>query len=408
MSDLINNETKNRNSFDSNDSQTYSNPRFQHRSQSFVGNSLPKENTNLSNISSPSPSSVQTKDEFVNREEMKIKDLIVKIQILKNGVIEERNKNAESEKEIQKFKQSLKEYENVINEKENMIINLTKEKFELQSKMQIEKQKNETSPNENTNNSNQNGNYYFTDFINGIFQRRDSMTNTSDVDTKRMHNDITDLQVENEILRNKIEEQGMVFERCKIEYQNLIKIQAEKIKTLEKTLNDKNKIIDENNKKLEIMFENYKKFDVEKTRYESEINELNKSKSQRDEKIAELLLNLEDNSKIIASYKESLSRHEIESASLARKLAELKNAIIESNIVIQTFKCEKVGSFYNSRLELTFGRTESNDYVMKLKDEDEGKEEYVDVEDIEYLKLNEKFLDILDVCFLVRNFILIY
>jgi len=35
----------------------------------------------------------------------------------------------------------------------------------------------------------------------------------------------------------------------------------------------------------------------------------------------------EDKSKMIETYQESIMRHEVESASLARKLAELKNAV---------------------------------------------------------------------------------
>jgi hypothetical protein len=119
----------------------------------------------------------------------------------------------------------------------------------------------------------------------------------------------------------------------------------------------------------------------------------------REEKIMELLLKLEDKENIILTYKDNLRRHEVESAELARKLAELKNAIIEANIVIQTFRGEKVGSVFNSDLEITFGRTDDDEYVMTLKED--GENVYINVEDVEYLKPSEKFLDMVDICYQV-------
>jgi hypothetical protein len=191
------------------------------------------------------------------------------------------------------------------------------------------------------------------------------------------------------------------FESIKMEYQNLINLQMEKIRKHEHTILEKNKAIDENAKKLEIMFNNYKKFDIERTKFESTINELLQEKKMRDDKIVELLLNLEDKEKVILNYKENLSRHEIESSEMARKLAELKNAIIESNMVIQTFRCEKVGNFFNDNIDITFGRTDENEYVMIVKED--NYEEFVNVEDIDHMKTNDKFKDMIDVCYMVNK-----
>jgi hypothetical protein len=338
-------------------------------------------------------------DEYANREEFRIKDLMMKIQVLRNGVIEERNKNSELEKEMNKLRTHVKELDNMLIDKENMIVNLSKEKYELISKLDIEKQKNEGSSVSDNSVGSQ-----FTNLISGIFQKRDSTSLTSENEVKKLQNELKDFQLENAILKKKVEDQSLDFEKCKIEYQNLINLQLDKIKKLDLVILEKNKSIDENNKKLEIMFDNYKKFDVEKTKYESQIAEYQKDNKVREEKIVELLLKLEDKEHIVAGLKESLQRHEIESSELARKLAELKNAIIETNMVIQNFKCEKVGALFNSDIEITFGRTDDDEYVMIVR-EDEN-QEYINVEDIEYLKTNEKFMDMIDFCYLVSNFIL--
>lgn len=367
------------------------------RSQSFVGGEANIPNfpfTNGSGLNAVNGVNGinNLTDGLSNREELKIKDLLVKIQILRNGVIEERNKNSEMEKEMSKIKAQLAEHEKIINEKENLIITLSKEKYELQSKIDIEKQKTEA-----VSMSNQ-----FSNLVTGIFGRKEAVTSLNEQELKKLQNEKSDLQLENEILKKKVEDQSLDFERCKIEYQKLINLQVEKMKKLENTILEKNKLIEQNDKKFEIMCDNLKKSDIKKTKYESDISEMKKENKELEERIVELLLKLEDNEKIIAGNRESLHRHEIESAELARKLAELKNAIIESNMVIQNFKCEKIGKLYNTAIEITFGRTDDNEYVMIVKEDDE--EEYVNVEDIEYMKTSEKFIDLIDICYLVRVF----
>jgi chromosome segregation ATPase len=339
--------------------------------------------------------STGSSEDYSGREELKIKDLMMKIGVLRNGILDERNKNAELEKELIKLKSSSKEMEILMDKKENIIVTLSKEKYELQSKLDIEKSKSESGSSGNQ----------FTNLISGIFQKRDSNAGLNDGEIKKLQNENKDLQLENHILKTKIEDQSLDFEKCKIEYQNLLNLQVSKIKKTENILNEKNKTIDELNKKLEIFFDNFKKFDVEKTKYESQIAESEKENKMREEKIVELLLKLEDKENIILTYKDNLRRHEVESAELARKLAELKNAIIEANIVIQTFRGEKVGSVFNSILEITFGRTDDDEYVMILKED--GENIYINVEDVEYLKSSEKFMDMLDVCYQVSYFIII-
>jgi hypothetical protein len=348
------------------------------RSQSFVSTNSNGSGGNL------------TVDSISNKEELKIKDLIIKIQVLRNAVIEERNKNAELEKDMAKLKKTMEEYENILTEKENMIITSSREKYELQSKLDIEKQKSEGNSVTNQ----------FSNLLTGIFNKKEQTPSANESELKKLLNENRDLQIENGILKKKVEDQSLDFEKVKIEYQKMINLQIEKMKSLERTIIDKNKIINENNKKFEIMYENYKKFDIEKTKYESKVSDLMNENKIREDKIVELLYKLEDKENIISSYKESLGRHEIESAELARKLAELKNAILETNMVIQNFKCQKVGALFNADMEITFGRTDDNEYVMILKEGDQ--EEYVNVEDVEYMKTSERFMDMIDICYLVR------
>jgi hypothetical protein len=47
-----------------------------------------------------------------------------------------------------------------------------------------------------------------------------------------------------------------------------------------------------------------------------------------------------------------LRRQAKESAELANKLAELKNAIIDNNMVVHNFKGERIGTFFNTSIEV--------------------------------------------------------
>jgi chromosome segregation ATPase len=272
-----------------------------------------------------------------DKESIFLKDLQMKIKVLKQGVLEERNKKSDLEKDIAKLKIRIYEYEKKITEQDNIICTLSKEKYELHSKLEIEKTKVDNSSSSTNVGDN------IMNLIGGIFQtRKDSSGDSSDKEVKKLQNENLDLEKQIENLHEKLKDQSEDFERCKGEYQNLLALQMERLKKVEVELQGKNIIIQDNAKKLESLYETYKKLDIEKTRYESRLNEYIDSDRLKNEKIIELLTRLVDQETVITAYKENLSRHEEESAGLARKLAELKNAIIEQNMIIQYFKGEKV------------------------------------------------------------------
>jgi chromosome segregation ATPase len=260
------------------------------------------------------------------KEDILIKDLQLKITVLKKGVLEERNKKSELEKDINRLKSTLHEYEKKINEQDNIIMTLSKDKYELHSKLEISKSKSENTGSD------------FMGLFNNIFQKKDT---DSDEEIKKLQNENFDLTKQVDSLNMKIKDQFEDFERCKMEYQNLLNLQVARLKKVENELGEKNKTIAENLLKMESIFETYKKLDIEKTQCESRLHEFIENEKLKTEKIVELLLKLEEKDNVISTYKESLIRHELESAGLARKLAELKNAIIEQNMIIQTFKGEK-------------------------------------------------------------------
>ena len=372
-----------------------------HRSQSFIISQELKE-VNLSSKS--------IIEEISNREELKIKDLLTKIQILKQGVLSEREKNTEQQKEILKLKSVIEDYESEMHKKDDTINMILREKYELKSNLELEKLQNEAFIKNNLTDRES-----FSNLLTGMLtgsktmnlETRKSSNQTSCSDDeeiditsfKQLKNENNKILIENLNLKKRIEDQTKDFEKIKEEYQNLISLQLNKLKQIDSALQEKTKSNDEINKKLNQMYESFKKNEVEKTKYENKISELAKENKIREEKIVELINKLDQKENILNDYNFKFLRHQSESAALAMKLAELKNAILENNIVIQSYPCERICTFFNDKIELIFGRTNDNEYVMTIKENDS--KTFVNIEDIEYFNSNENNPSIVDVCYLV-------
>lgn len=271
------------------------------------------------------------------------------MNILKQGVVNERQRNADLEKELKKYKEAKENIEKSLNEKENSIILLSKEKYELQSKLDIEKTKLEAANNNNNESS----------FM-SLFRRPSvSKSNNQNEEVKRLLNENVELKKELEGMKFKYEENNQDFEKCKNEYQIIINLQLEKIKKFDIVIAEKNAQYDEVNRKLSQMYENWKAIDIERVKLENKYFDLQKENKQKDEKIIQLDTLLEEKYlynnirvKKIEFYEESIKRQAKESAELANKLAELKNAIIDNNMVVHNFKGEKIGLFFNTSIEV--------------------------------------------------------
>ena len=70
----------------------------------------------------------------MKEEKNKIKDLLIKLQILRNGLIDERKKN-------KNYLDKIKDLEAILQRKDNEIVELTKKKFDLEANLLFEKSK---------------------------------------------------------------------------------------------------------------------------------------------------------------------------------------------------------------------------------------------------------------------------
>ena len=74
-------------------------------------------------------------------EQAKIKDLSVKIQVLKNALIEERKKTTLLETKNENLKSQVKELESVVSEKEKKLLQLTQESLDIQNALSLQRNK---------------------------------------------------------------------------------------------------------------------------------------------------------------------------------------------------------------------------------------------------------------------------
>jgi len=135
------------------------------------------------------------------------------------------------------------------------------------------------------------------------------------------------LKFENENLKKDLDDKKEDHERIKFQFQEIIKKQTELIKKGDLELIEKKMTIEEISSRLNQSYETFKKFDIEKTKLDSKINELTKENKSLLTKVDNLQQALDDKTKMVITYQESLIRHENESSSLAMKLAQLKTAV---------------------------------------------------------------------------------
>ena len=156
-----------------------------------------------------------------SKEELKIKDLLIKLHVLTNGLVEERKKS-------QSYLDRIKEYEDSLQKKDSEIVELRKEKFDLKSKLTIEKSKQGEKKNDS----------YFTSFLNKFIEKP-----VDDSKVAKLEEKINQLNFENKDLTQRYMEEKESFDQQKIKFQTLLTIQKQEMEKLKKKLeNAKNEV----------------------------------------------------------------------------------------------------------------------------------------------------------------------
>ena len=314
-----------------------------------------------------------------------VKDLLVKVDVLKNGLIKERQINSDLSS---KLKKSEEEYNLKITKlreelvsKTSQIKNLIKEKMDLEKKLKAQKR---TSG-------------FFDVFnalnpINPIIDRKDENDNqfeNSKIDQnveeemRKLHEEISQLKFENQTYLQKMNDTLEQSENVKLDFKNEIKTYTDKVKTLEEEIKmlqeEKNELQDRIKLTSTISSQTLK----ETEHFKELLVDYKKGKEEAVNKLNSYIEKCNKLNKENENYKSEIDRLEKDSGKMAQRLSELKNYYIKINLRNQMFHVKKVGLISYTEIDIIFGRGEDGNYVMRIDNNNEM--EIINIQDVEYV-----------------------
>ena len=330
------------------------------------------------------------------KEELKIKDLLIKLQVLTNGLIEERKKS-------QSYLDRIKEYEVSIQNKDSEIVELTKEKFDLKSKLTLEKSKQApVKKNES----------YFSSLFNKLIEKP-----VDDSKVTKLEQKVNQQKFEIRDLTQRLMEEKESFDQQKIKFQTMITLQNQEMAKLKQNLQNTQREgprIEDNSVHQEVIDSLKRQFNIERDEYEKKLaeikNELKEEKDRNEDltnNLNQIKLQLDGKSSENTAMKKQISKLdselnkakiEIHNKQLSPRMFQverIKDGIVKTKKVMTiTFQWNKS----QNRIEVVFKRMKHGGKV---------KEDIVNIIDITSFQANEKKNEYIDVEFTVSFIYLI-
>ena len=333
------------------------------------------------------------------KDEIKIKDLLKKLQILTNGLEEEKKK-------AQGYLDRIREYDESLHKKEAEIVDLRKEKFELKSKLTIVKSQQEASAKKNES--------VFSSFLNKVITEKP----VDETKLKKLEEKINLQKSELKNLTQQLMDEKETFDQQKIKFQTQIAIQNQQMsglkQELEKTKSEIKKPVDtikvaKRNENIEILKQNFNKERDEFSKLLAEVkNELKVTNDENDECTNKLL-----------KIKEECERANSENTKLKDQLSEygsqigkLKKEINDKKLSDRMFQVERIkeGLVKNKKvMTINFSWNKSRNIIevkfKRMKHGGKVKEDVINILDITKFEKNEKKPENIDVIFNVSKYI---
>ena len=195
---------------------------------------------------------------------------------------------------------------------------------------------------------------------------------------------IHQLKSENQNLKNLLLEANKNTGKVKDEFHTLIKNQVDKIKQLQLEVNESRDELMKYSKSTEAVMNQNKQYEVKLINYENSFKQLQVEISALKDSMKKGQSIIEDKITENCMLKEKSTKQEKENSILAKKLAELKNAILTENTSQKkVFTGRKKELFTSSAFTMTFTKTEDSYYVIIFKDDTGKIIEYINLEDVE-------------------------
>ena len=303
-------------------------------------------------------------------DDEKTKDLLIKLEILKNGLIEERKKS-------KNYLDKIKELEKMLEKKDNEVILLTKVKFDLQADLTFERSKKMTKvPNKKF---------------------------TKEMQLEKYEEIINEQGFKLRNLNNQLINDKETFEQQKNDFQTMIKAQSEQIINLKQNLEQERKENSDLKEKFEdingvirqyevdkikndAIFERYQKDKIEVQNKNLElqgiIDKLRKENCEKDKQINGLVKNNED---------------------YANRLNDMKLAMVSKQLTPKSFTVELMGKG-KKLIEILFqivkDDIDGDKYEMVIKGRNKDYfEEHINLLDVSLFQIHEKDKNRVDISY---------
>jgi len=341
----------------------------------------------------------QNTKELLAKEALIIKDLQKKLYIIKNALIEEKKKTTSLEQLSSEMKSQIKQLEEEIIHKDEEIIKLNKEIMDFQNSISLGKSKlveEEIKEKKKTN----------LNIIENVINKTKILTSSDkneipnevvlELENKKLKKKNGELETELNSIKNKFLEEKNDLVNINIENEKKIKELNESVKSKELAIYIKNKELNENQQRIEMLLNNNKIWDLEKGKFNNEL------KATQD-KVNLLETELKNKEEIMQKLKNDYKKCSEQNMELYLKIKHLNSELSTSKTYMKKFKCEIQNQPENYKAEISFGPTGDGDYVMVLQIKED---ELIPIKltDVEYIKKNKQN-DALDVSVLHNEYL---
>ena len=311
-------------------------------------------------------------------EDEKTKDLLIKLQILTNGLIEERKKS-------QSYLDRIKELEKILQTKDNEIVLLSKAKFDLQADLTFERSKRDPK---------QGGKKF-----------------TKEMQIEQYEEIINEQGYKLRTINNQLTNERESFEQQKTDFQTIIKTQSSKMEQMKLELETERKENNELRKKQNDIDEMLKKYEEEKIQYKGQFERYQLDKIEVQKKNIELQETIDKLRKEGVEKENQINELVKNSENLANRLNDLKSAIVNKQLTKKTCTVEQMGKG-KKIIEIIFQKKKDSDldkdeYEMVIINKQKNEViEHINLLDISGFLINEKDKNRVDISYTVSKNIL--
>ena len=339
------------------------------------------------------------KNELIKKNPFVI-DLLVKLDVLKKGIVEERKKTTIL---VSKIKQ----------QEEEIISKINEIKILSQEKTKNEDQK----PEENNKNISEQNNQITID------NKSELALASANEEIRKLNEQIINLKLEQENTNNKMKKTLEETEDLKKEYQTQIKLLSQandslikELKTLKTEKTDLEKEIEklkieiktqaltpppEMVREREILIREKDKLLSEKEHFEALLKDYKQSKDESIQQLEESNKKNKEYSEENIKLKESVQTLETNAGKMALKLTDYKNMVLDMNLRNQVFHVKKAGIISHNEIDLIFYKEKDGNFFMRI--DEKNNSDLINILDVESVNQSDKKKNKVDISYMYKS-----